>query len=113
LRDAGSSCSAVAGDRHDGVDQRWCADREALSGRPTDLPLVPEGIDYAPPEPVVLVHQVARQLGAGRDRGANTDAGHELALRRRERQGITLATTAAITAELTGAYSRFAEIMFA
>jgi len=46
----------------------------------------------------VLVCQVARQLGAGRDRGANTDAGHELALRRRERQGITLATTAAITA---------------
>jgi hypothetical protein len=88
----------VAGDRHDGVDQRWCADREALSGRPTDLPLVPEGIDYAPPEPVVLVCQVARQLGAGRDRGANTDAGHELALRWRERQGITLATTAAITA---------------
>jgi hypothetical protein len=30
-----------------------------------------------------------------------------------EREGITLATTAAITAELTGAYSRFAEMMFA
>jgi hypothetical protein len=81
--------------------------------RTTDLPLVPEGIDEAPPEPVVLVRQVARQLGAGRDRDANTDAGHELALRQMEREGITLATNAAITAELTGACSRFAEIMFA
>jgi hypothetical protein len=61
----------------------------------------------------VLVRQVARQLGAGRDRGAKTEAGHELALRRMEREGVTLTTTAAITAELTGEYSRFAEIMLA
>ena len=43
--------------------------------------------------------------------GTQTALGHDIALRRMEHEGITLATTASLVAQLAGDYPSFAQIM--
>jgi nicotinamidase-related amidase len=43
--------------------------------------------------------------------GSATALGHDISLRRMEREGITLTTTASVVAELTGDYPSYSQIM--
>jgi hypothetical protein len=43
--------------------------------------------------------------------GSATAMGHDISLRRLEQQGVTLTTTASVSAELAGEYSTHAQIM--
>jgi nicotinamidase-related amidase len=43
--------------------------------------------------------------------GSATALGHDISLRRLERDGVDLTTTASVIAELTGAYPQYSEIM--
>jgi Isochorismatase family len=43
--------------------------------------------------------------------GSATALGHDISLRRMEQQGVALTTTASVSAELAGGYSKHAQIM--
>ncbi len=43
--------------------------------------------------------------------GSLTAIGHDISLRRLEREGITLTTTATVIAKLTGEYPKYSKIM--
>jgi nicotinamidase-related amidase len=44
--------------------------------------------------------------------GSATALGRDISLRRMEQEGVTLTTTASVSAELTGEYPKHAQIMF-
>lgn len=89
------------------------ADVVAATGRP-HLITAGIGTEVCGLPPALHAHRDGHQVTFVADAcGTQTALGHDIALRRMEREGITLTTTASLIAQLAGDYPSFAQIMSA